>query len=111
MADKNYIDVDSALSRLGGNNSLYEKLLAKFENNVDIQGFDEAIKAGDFKAAGDIAHTAKGVAGNLSLMAFFDQSVIVMNQLRNEEYDEGSVKEFKELFAETITAINDYIGS
>ena len=110
MADMKYIDVDSALARLGGNQGLYEKLLSKFEGNVDMQGFDDAIGAGDYKTAGDIAHTAKGVAGNLSLMAFFDQSVIIMDQLRNGEFDADAVKKFKKLFDETIVAINEFIS-
>ena len=110
MTDVKYIDKDDALSRVGGNESLYMKLLGKFEGSVDMQGFDAAIASKDFKAAGDIAHAAKGVAGNLSLTVFFDQSIVVMDQLRSGEYNEEDVKKFKQLFEETKNAINQMIG-
>lgn len=111
MADGKYIDVESALARIGGNMGLYEKLLAKFEGSFDMNSFEEAIAAGDYKAAGDIAHAAKGVAGNLSLTPFFDQSVIVMDQLRDGNYDEESVNKFKQLFDETKAAIDEMLGN
>lgn len=110
MADVTYIDADSAIARVGGNEGLYKKLLAKFEGSVDIQSFKNAIENGDYKAAGDIAHAAKGVAGNLSLTAFFDQSVIVMNQLREDNYDASEVSKFESLFEETKSAITQYLG-
>lgn len=110
MSEVNYIDKDSALSRVGGNEGLYMKLLGKFEGSVDMQGFDAAIASNDLKAAGDIAHAAKGVAGNLSLTAFFEQSVVVMDQLRSGEYVEEDVNKFKKLFEETKNAINQMIG-
>ncbi len=110
MSDSKYIDVQSALARVGGNQSLYEKLLAKFEGSIDMTGFDAAIASGDYKAAGDIAHAAKGVAGNLSLTAFFEQSVVVMDQLRESNYNEEDVKEFKQIFDETKNAINEMLA-
>lgn len=110
MADLTYIDAESAIARVGGNEGLYKKLLAKFEGSVDMQGFKDAIEKGDYKAAGDVAHAAKGVAGNLSLTAFFDQSVIVMNQLREDNYDPNEVSKFETLFEETKNAINDMLA-
>lgn len=110
MADIQYIDVESALPRVGGNQGLYEKLLAKFEGSVNMQAFKDAIASGDYKTAGDIAHAAKGVAGNLSLTAFFDQSVIVMDQLREENFNEGEVQKFEQLFDETKAAIDQMLN-
>lgn len=111
MTDNKYIDVDSALSRVGGNRGLYDKLLAKFAGSVDMQGFKDAIASKDYKTAGEVAHAAKGIAGNLSLTAFFDQSVIVMDQLRDDNYDEAEVNKFEQLFEETKTAIDELLNS
>lgn len=111
MSETVYIDAESALARVGGNQDLYNKLLAKFEGSVNMEGFKNAINSGDYKAAGDVAHAAKGVAGNLSLTAFFDQSVIVMNQLREDTYDPAEVDKFELLFNETKDAINEMLGS
>ena len=111
MSESKYIDMESALTRVGGNKGLYEKLLAKFDGSFDMQAFDSAIESGDYQSAGDIAHSAKGVAGNLSLTAFFDQSVIVMDQLREGNYDKDSVDKFRQLYSETKTAINELLGN
>ena len=109
MSDTKYIDAKSALPRLGGNQDLYKKLLAKFEGSVDMQSFKDAIASGDYKAAGDVAHAAKGVAGNLSLTAFFDQSVVVMDQLRENVYNKDEVEKFEQLFDETKVAIDEML--
>lgn len=110
MTDTKYIDLESALARLGGNEDLYKKLLAKFETSFSMEEFKDALTEENYTAAGDIAHAAKGVAGNLSLTAFFDQSVIVMNQLREGNYDADEVSKFETLFEETKSAINEMLG-
>jgi HPt (histidine-containing phosphotransfer) domain-containing protein len=109
-ADSKYIDVAGGTSRVGGNESLYQKLLGKFETSVDITGFDAAIAAQDFEEAGKIVHAAKGVAGNLSLTAFYEESVILMDQLRGggTPQDED-VKLFRQLYGETLAAVKSYL--
>jgi HPt (histidine-containing phosphotransfer) domain-containing protein len=77
-----------------------------------MQGFDAAISAKDYEEAGKIVHTAKGVAGNLSLAAFFDVSVKLMDQLRGGGVPQDKdVDLFRQLYTETKQAINDYTGS
>jgi HPt (histidine-containing phosphotransfer) domain-containing protein len=98
------------MSRVGGNETLYQKLLGKFETNVDMPGFDTAIAAQDFEEAGRIVHAAKGVAGNLSLTAFYEESVILMDQLRGGGTPQGEdVKLFRQLYTETLAAIKAYL--
>lgn len=110
IADSKYIDLASGLPRLGNNEGLYQKLLVKFEGSVDIGALEAALAAQDYKAAGEIVHAAKGVAGNLSLAAFFDCSSELMEQLRSCEAPEPEkVEEFKRLYGETVKAINDYL--
>jgi hypothetical protein len=110
-SDTKYIDAAGGTARVGGNESLYRKLLDKFEASVDMGGFDAAISSKDYEEAGKIVHTAKGVAGNLSLTAFFDASVILMEQLRGGAAPQDKdVALFRQLYTETKQAINDYIG-
>ena len=61
-------DVKEALARLQGNERLYKKLLADLssKHGQDCGKIQQAIEAGDFDAARIIAHTLKGIAGNLS---------------------------------------------
>ncbi len=61
------LDASTGLARVGGNEKLYRKLLGQF---VDGQGsavaeISSALKAGDEALAERLAHTLKGVAGNL----------------------------------------------
>jgi HPt (histidine-containing phosphotransfer) domain-containing protein len=111
IADKKYIDVASGSARVGGNESLYQRLLGKFEASVNIEGFNAAIAAKDFEEAGKIVHAAKGAAGNLSLTAFFEESAILMEQLRGGGTPQGKdVELFRSLYEETKQAINAYLS-
>jgi HPt (histidine-containing phosphotransfer) domain-containing protein len=109
--DTKYIDVAGGSARVGGNESLYRRLLGKFEGNVDIVGFGNAVASGDYEKAGQIVHAAKGVAGNLSLTAFFKESEVLMDQLRGGGVPrDEDVELFKQLYEATKQAINAYLA-
>ena len=111
VADSKYIDLATGLPRVANNEILYKKLVAKFEASVDTAEFESAISSKDYKKAGEVVHAAKGIAGNLSLAAFFDNSVVLMDQLRGGEAPEQeNVDAFKRLYAETVQAINVYLS-
>jgi HPt (histidine-containing phosphotransfer) domain-containing protein len=111
-ADNKYIDLPSALARVGGNEGLYKRLLVKFEPSIDMVGFNKSIEAEDYIAAGDIVHAAKGVAGNLSLLAFYDESSKLMEQLRDGgKPAPEDVALFRQLFDKSKLAIAEYLKS
>ena len=111
IADSKYIDLISGLLRVANNEMLYKKLLAKFETSVDIAAFDLALSARDFDKVSEIVHTAKGVAGNLSLSAFYDNSVVLMDQLRGGDTPlQENLDAFSLLYSETVQAINKYLS-
>ncbi len=62
------IDVQAGLARIGGNRRLYRKLLLKFrDNHQDATGeIRRAIAASDLQEAKRLAHTIKGVSGNVA---------------------------------------------
>ena len=110
-ANTKYIDVNDGLPRVGNNESLYKKLLGKFEASLDLAALDASIEAKDYNTTGEIVHVAKGVAGNLSLTAFYECSSVLMDQLRNGGTpDMDKIEEFKQLFLETVVAINEYLA-
>ena len=110
-ADSKYIDLASGLPRVANNEMLYKKLAAKFEASVDMAAFDSAIADQDHAKAGEVVHAAKGVARNLSLAAFYDNSVVLMDQLRDGGTPaQENVDAFKRLYVETIQAINEYLA-
>jgi len=61
------LDTDDGLSRVGGNRKLYEKILRQFaEQQGPAPGHVAgALAKGDFSLAERLAHTLKGVAGNI----------------------------------------------
>jgi HPt (histidine-containing phosphotransfer) domain-containing protein len=106
-----YIDLESALSRVGGNEGLYKRLLGKFESSIDMAGFDANIAAKDYLKAGEIVHAAKGIAGNLSLNPFFEASSKLMEEVRNGGTPvDADVEAFRALYAETKTAITEFLA-
>jgi len=110
IADSKYIDLVTGLPRVANNEMLYKKLVAKFEASVDISSLDSALALKDYTKAGEIVHAAKGVAGNLSLAAFYENSVVLMDQLRGGGAPaQETVDAFKLLYYETIRAIKDYL--
>ena len=63
------VDAKEGLARAAGNRRLYRDLLIRFaKDHLDVGAqIATALDAGDPKQAAGIAHTVKGVAGNMSI--------------------------------------------
>jgi two-component system, sensor histidine kinase and response regulator len=61
------ISIASGLGRVAGNRQLYTKLLCKFKDGQEdaVDQIKAALQEGDVETAARIAHTVKGVSGNL----------------------------------------------
>jgi PAS domain S-box-containing protein len=61
------IDIKAGLTRVGGNKKLYRDLLIKFYNDYQtiINDIQEALDKKDLELAQRLAHTVKGVSGNI----------------------------------------------
>ena len=61
------ISIASGLGRVGGNKQLYAKLLCKFKDGQEkaVEQIKAALQSGDVDTATRLAHTVKGVSGNL----------------------------------------------
>ncbi|MBF0126158.1 MAG: response regulator [Magnetococcales bacterium] len=61
------VDVDKGLTHLGGSRSLYRKLLARFyeQQRYSVDEIKEALEGDDLRKAVRLAHSIKGVAGNM----------------------------------------------
>ncbi|SBS28699.1 Signal transduction histidine-protein kinase BarA [Marinomonas aquimarina] len=61
------LNIEAGLMRLGGNRKLYRELIQRFikDQAESAEEIDAAIAAGDLALAERLAHTVKGVAGNL----------------------------------------------
>ncbi|MBF0529839.1 MAG: response regulator, partial [Deltaproteobacteria bacterium] len=67
------LDVTLGLKRVGGNKKLYRKLLVKFHDEYQraTTEIKTAFENGDRELAQRLAHTAKGVAGNIGAQDLF----------------------------------------
>ncbi len=83
------IEVESALSRLGGNQKLYRRLLMKFYTNHRhaIGEIKHAIDQDDYKAAEIFTHTVKGAAGNLGAQEVYSAASNLEAELRALKQD------------------------
>lgn len=95
---KQYIDVDDALIRMFGNKKLYAKTLNMFLAGKEFENLEAAIAENNLGKAGELIHTLKGVAGNLSLTALFDQSAQLMQKLRQGEFDLAMIETYRETY-------------
>lgn len=66
------IDVDGALERFMGSETLLVRFLGKFPADPNFSALETAVAAGDCDAAFTAAHTLKGVCGNLSMTSLFE---------------------------------------
>jgi two-component system sensor histidine kinase/response regulator len=67
------VSVASGLERVGGNKPLYAKLLCKFRAGQEsaVAEIRAALQTGDRETAGRLAHTVKGVSGNLGAESLY----------------------------------------
>ena len=67
------ISIASGLSRVGGNKQLYAKLLCKFREGQEsaVAEIKAALQSGDRETAARLAHTVKGVSGNLGAESLY----------------------------------------
>lgn len=77
------IDWDTTLNRFMDNESLYEKILCKFPDDLSFLKLKAALKAGNITEGFAYAHTLKGLAGNLGLQRLFDLLTPFTEELRN----------------------------
>lgn len=81
------VDYEGALSRFMGNESLLTRFLKKFLDDPNFLNLQSALDSNNVEEAFRAAHTLKGVAGNLSLSALYDQAVNISELLRNGDLE------------------------
>ena len=67
------INIEKGLKTVIGNQKLYRNLLGKFlaSNGNVVAEIKDTLKSGDMETAARLAHTVKGVAGNLGAEELF----------------------------------------
>ena len=97
-----YFDLDDALSRIGGNMSLYKRLLGRFIEGNHYEELERALQSGDMVEAAHQAHSLKGVSANLSLTKIRSISVELEQLIKdNADYSE-CLAQLKQAFITTV---------
>ena len=106
------IDVAACMRRLSGNNKLFISLLAEFEKNHSntTAQINQALALGqpnDVQTAMRLAHTIKGIAGNLSAAVLQQAATALEMALRqaNPQVWQNSLQQFNSALSEVLQSI------
>jgi HPt (histidine-containing phosphotransfer) domain-containing protein len=105
---KPLVDVNFGLSQLGNNNHLLNKMLIKFKHEFEWvpETVRQQIETGDYAQAKMHVHTAKGITGNLGLLALYEYCKSLETQLKQQALTSNALKEFADLMRATCSAID-----
>lgn len=80
------LDNEAGLVRVAGNKTLYRNLLTKFAHDYtdSRQQIEDALKKGERETAQRIAHTVKGVAGNIGIATVQNKAANLEAGIRDE---------------------------
>lgn len=84
------IQVDSGLSRFMGIEGIFLKFLGKFLQDTNYQELVQAVKKGDTQQAFRLAHTLKGVCGNLSMEELYALISRQTEYFREGDFQKGA---------------------
>ena len=108
------IDVQSGVLRVGGNTHRYKKLLKKFVDNQGDAGdrILRALKEGLNEDAIRLAHTLKGVSGNIGAMKLFESAQAVEARLNsgNDGGHPAAIAEMTAILAQTCEILQPVIN-
>ena len=102
------IDVTGGIKRVAGNKRLYRDLLFQFvAKQADApKQVSAALNSGDVELAGRLAHTVKGVAGNLGIGEVFSTAEKLEKAIRHKgRADAGVLEEFSAAIGRQVEAI------
>ena len=102
------IDLSGGLKRVAGNQRLYRSLLEQFVGKQGEAGVQiaAALHSGDRALAGRLAHTVKGVAGNLGIASVQSAAEKVERAIREEGASTPAlIEEFESALCSMVQAI------
>jgi two-component system, sensor histidine kinase and response regulator len=109
------LDAADGMRRLGGNNKLYVKLLCQFarEQEGAVGQIRAALAAADAECATRLAHTLKGVAGNLGAGPVQAAAAAVEKRLRDGDAEttiETALEQLAEILDPFLARLRDALS-
>ena len=103
--NKEIVDVQDALKRIGGSMDLYKRLLTQFTGGDHISPLEEALNTGAMEEASRLIHALKGVAANLSLVKLSAVASELEQKVKNGLDHSDTFAELKNVYHETSQQI------
>ena len=102
------IDLEDAMERFMDNEAMMTKFLIRFLDDPSFSQLCQAMEQQDAEGAFEAAHTLKGVAGNLSMKALFQQTSALVEDLRQKDLAAaaGKMAALKEQYETVRTALS-----
>lgn len=100
-----YINLEDALRRIGGNINLYKRLLGRFVEGNSLEPLEDALLSGDMEESARLIHTLKGVSANLSLIRIRDISIDLEKAIKDSSDFSVLLDKLKQAFSATLEII------
>jgi len=101
------VNTDEGLKRMGGNSSLYERMLIKLKDLIKDYHIGTDFDCNDYADIIELAHTIKGASGNLEVMPIYEIYTEFVDLLRKKQPEQA--KEYLEKSLPIQKAIIDCI--
>lgn len=81
------VDIKATMVRFIDDESLYTHCLSVFFEGKEFMHLESAISAKDYNAAFEVAHTIKGLTGNLGLTPLYEKVCALIEPLRHNDIE------------------------
>jgi PAS domain S-box-containing protein len=107
------IDIEGGLHRVAGNKRLYRNLMEQFAKKQGQAAAEitVALSIGDRQLAERVAHTVKGVAGNLGITQVQTSAERLERAIREKDSISGVLAEFEGLLGRQVAAIEQALDA
>lgn len=83
------VDTDKGLERMGGNSSLYERMLVKFVDMIKSSPVQVDFDCSDYSDILESAHAIKGASGNLAITPIYEAYSEIVRLLRAQQPEQA----------------------
>ena len=111
LPDISNLDTEAGLAVTDGNAELYRKLLSRFyENQSDFESqFNHALKDEDWEKARILAHSLKGLSGNLGMLAIQGEAEQLEKVcVRPEDFSQDRLTQLMTQLTPMLSALGEY---
>ena len=107
------IDLTDGLKRVGGNMTLYRRLMKLFVDGNHFENLNNELQNGNVEKAKEVAHALKGLSANLSFSKINAYTIALEAELKDGQDYSETLSGLRQAFAATlgkieeITSLND----